>query len=89
MDKNRNYSATNLSNITTANYIQNFIHSSSHTAHINGNDLDFDITDQLLIRYFTFVRDWRKNWNTTNFRLERNPVHLGQNILFSFNLVCV
>jgi hypothetical protein len=67
MDKNRNDSATNLSNTTTANYIQNFIHSSSYTDHINGNYLDFDITDQLLIRYFTFVRDWRKNGNTTNF----------------------
>jgi hypothetical protein len=22
----------------------------------------FDVTDQLLIRYFAFVREWRKNW---------------------------
>jgi hypothetical protein len=26
--------------------------------------MDFDLTDQLLIRFFTFVRYWRKNGST-------------------------
>jgi hypothetical protein len=26
--------------------------------------VDFDITDQLLIRFSAFIRYWRKNWST-------------------------
>jgi hypothetical protein len=58
--------------------------------------VDFNVIDQLQIRYFAFVRYWRKNWSAMGLYISyleisgKPMIQLGGKYYttFSLNLVC-